>query len=106
MDKLLQHYIKSHFDEYLIKNNIIQLNHHGPRREHGTSTATIQINYELCRNYEFNNISAVVLTDLSAAFNKVDTDILLAKLNYYRINGKELKLFNSFITNHRQYVSQ
>ena len=48
---------------------------------------------------------AMILTDLSAAFDTVDTDILLTKLNYYGIVGKELKLFNSLMTDRQQYVS-
>ena len=82
MDKIIQEYIKSHLDDHIEKNNIIQVNHHGSRKNHGTNTATIQINYELNKNYESNKISATLLTDLSAAFDIVDTNILLSKLKY------------------------
>ena len=43
-------------------------------------------------------------TDLTAAFDTVDTDILLQKLNHYGIRNKELRLIDNYMTDRQQYV--
>ena len=48
--------------------------------------------------------TAIITTDLSAAYDTVDNDILLKKLEYYGISGNELKLFRSYLYDRKQYV--
>ena len=45
-----------------------------------------------------------ILTDLSAAFDTVDSDKLIDKLEYYGVIGKEQTLLRSFLTERTQYV--
>ncbi len=45
-----------------------------------------------------------VYLDLSKAFDTLDHGILLHKLEYYGIKHNELKLFNSYLTYHEQFV--
>ena len=40
--------------------------------------------------------------DLSKAFNTVDHDILLKKIDMYSIKGKNSKWFHSYLTNKKQ----
>ena len=46
----------------------------------------------------------MIQTDLSAAFDTVDHDILLDKLQYYSIEGSENDLIRSILTDRYQYV--
>lgn len=48
---------------------------------------------------------AGLFLDFSKAFDIVDHDILLKKLLYYGVCGKELLLFKSYLTNRVQYVT-
>ena len=41
---------------------------------------------------------------LSKAFDTIDHKIVLDKLKYYGLEGHTLKLFNSHLTNRKQYV--
>ena len=43
--------------------------------------------------------------DLQKAFNTVDHQILLAKLNHYGIRGVSNDWFKSYLSNRNQYVS-
>ena len=43
-------------------------------------------------------------TDLSAAYDTVNHKILLKKLEYYGITGKEFDLFRSYLKNRKQYA--
>merc|ERR1712002_866864 len=63
------------------------------------------LNHKLINNYHGGLISAVIQTDLSAAFDTVDHEILLLKLEHYGIDGKTNNLLKSFLRNRYQYVS-
>ena len=55
-------------------------------------------------NCDKDLITTILSTDLSAAYDTVDHQILLKKLNYYGIKDNELETFKSFFSNRRQYV--
>ena len=56
-------------------------------------------------NYYSNNYTALIQTDLSAAFDTVDHSILLDKLDFYGFRGGSHKLLKSFLSNRKQYVN-
>ena len=88
IEKLIETHILTHLIPFLEVNNIIHNNHHGGRHSHSTTTALTNITHKLNHNYETNKISATLTTDLTAAFDTVDTDILIQKLNHYGIRKK------------------
>jgi len=48
-------------------------------------------------------INVAVFLDLKKAFDTVDHDILIQKMQSYGIIGNELKWFRSYLTNRTQY---
>ena len=80
-------------------------NHHGGRKGHGTDTALSLILNYLYINKENDNISCVLQTDLSAAYDTIDHEILNRKLCYYGVRGNALNLINDYLTDRKQYVS-
>ena len=78
--------------------------HHGSRKYHSTTTVLSLIHHHLDSNYYNNKLSAIIETDLSAAFDTVKHGILLQKLEHYGIINKENFIFKSILENRFQYI--
>ena len=62
----------------------------------------------LIRNYTaglFGNYTAGVFADLKKAFDTVDHNILLERLDYYGTRGVVKDWFRSYLDNRKQYVT-
>ena len=79
LEKLVEQHLKNCLIDHLEANNIILQNHHGSLKHHSTTTALASINHHLNTNYHCNKITALIQTDLSAAFDTVDNQTLLEK---------------------------
>ena len=104
IEKVIEVYMKSHLIQYLEENYIINSDHHGGLKDYSTTTAMASVYNTLYYNMERGDNTAIITTDLSAAYDTVDNDILLQKLEYYGISGNELKLFRSYLYDRKQYV--
>ena len=51
-----------------------------------------------------NEVPINIFIDLSKAFYTIDHNILLHKLRFYGLDGSTLLLFESYLSNRRQYV--
>ena len=105
IEKIIETYLMIHINKHLEKHNILSDKHHGGRRGHSTMTALTMIYNKLLYNKENSIISTILCTDLSAAYDTVDTDILLEKLQYYGFEGKILNILKSYYENRKQYVN-
>jgi len=75
------------------------------RANHSTETAVLKVLSDILLAIDAGDLSALVLLDLSAAFDTVDHDILLRRLQTsYGINGVVLQWFRTYLIGRRQYV--
>ena len=66
--------------EYMEGNNLIHPSHHGSRSKHSTCTAVIEMYDTWAECVERGDMAGVMMLDLSAAFDLVDHQLLLQKL--------------------------
>ena len=74
----------------------------GFRYLHSTVTALLEATDSWAYDVDRGNINAVVFLDLKKAFDTVDHEILLSKLNKYGIEDMENKWFKSYLNNRNQ----
>ena len=101
LKKLVEQFFKDCLIEHLDANNCMIKNHHGSNKGHSTLTALASINHLLTHNYFSNKYTGLIQTDLSAAFDRIDTNTLIDKLEHYGVQNMELSIIQSFLTNRR-----
>ena len=89
---------------YLEENNLLHPSHHGFRAKHSTSTALIQMFDSWIEAFEHGEVSAVLMLNMSAAFDVVDHQILLNKLELYGFEDNSLFWIKSYLSNRYQSV--
>ena len=71
----------------------------GFREKHSTNHALFSITEKIREALDNNNFACGIFIDLQNAFDTVDHNILLQKLNHYGIRGVANDLFNSYLSN-------
>ena len=89
---------------YLIKHNLLDSRQSGFRSLHSTVTALLDLTNQWCFNIDRGLVSGILFLDLKKAFNTVDHQLLLTKLEYIAIRGHALEWFKSCLVNRFQVV--
>ena len=79
-------------------------NQFGFRPNHSTNMTILKLVDQIANAADNNEITAGVFLDLSKAFDTLDHDILLKKLDTYGLRGIVLDWFRNYLTNRKQFV--
>ncbi len=96
--------------EIQISNHMVVNKLHYPmqssyRQGHSTETALLRIQNDVYCAMDREEVVLLLLLDLSAAFDTLDSDILLDRLeNRFRITGSALQWIRSYLTGRKQSV--
>ena len=90
---------------FLEVQGLIFKNQFGFRKKHSTTHALIDLTEDIRKAIDENKFACGVFIDLQKAFDTVDHNILLKKLEHYGIRGIANEWFRSYLTNRKQFVS-
>ena len=78
-------------------NNLIYSLQFGFRQKHSTSRALIHLTDKITEQIDKVNFACGIVIDFQKAFDTVDHQILIQKLNYYGIRGTANNWFSSYL---------
>ena len=90
---------------FLNNNNIIYNLQFGFRQQYSTSHALTNITENIRKALDDGIVGCGVFVELQKAFDTLDHQIQLAKLNHYGIRGVSNECFKYYLPNRNQYVS-
>ncbi len=104
ISKIFEKIIFRQLYDFFQNNKLFYNSQYGFRTEHSTEYAALEVIDRIMVEMDKNDIPINIYLDLSKAFDTLDHNILLDKLSYYGINGKALQLFQSYLTDRKQFV--
>jgi len=106
MSKIVEKLVSAQLTAYLESNNLMPRLQSAYRRHHSTETALLRVLSDLLSAADSQRMTLLGHLDLSAAFDCVDHDILLHRLQKaFGIHGSALKWIRSFLVDRSQQVS-
>ena len=103
--EILERIIYNRLYEHLNSNNILYKTRFGFHKGHSTEQAILQLVDQVSNSFEKNLFVLCVFINLSKAFDTVDHNILICKLQNYGVSKNNLKLFESYLNNPKQFIS-
>ena len=90
--------------KYLELNNILSSFQSGFRPDHSTTSTVAKITDKIISNMERGQLTYAIYIDFSKAFDTIDHDILLNKLQHLGFTGKARSWFKSYLKGRSQTV--
>ena len=84
--------------DYFTTNNLFRIQQFGFRPGHLTELAALKLANHWIAKMDNCKVSTNIYIDLSKAFDTLNFDILLKKLDHYSINESAKRLIHSYLT--------
>ena len=106
LNKIFEKVIQQRLLDFFNDHNVIGTNQFGFRKNYSTNLAIVDLHEYFLRQFEEDNTTCCIFLDLAKAFDTVNHNILLGKLEHYGIRGIPNKLITSYLRNRKQYITQ
>jgi hypothetical protein len=105
LSKLIERAVFIQLSDHLLRHNLLPDRQSAYRQNYSTETALLSLRDDLFRSADDGNGTAVVLLDMSAAFDTIDQEVLLDRLNgHCGLTGQTLSWFTSYLRGRTQVV--
>ena len=104
ISKILEKIMYQQVYSFLQETGQIYKNQYGFRANHSCEHAVGQVIGTVVKGLENHQYIACILLDLSKAFDTIEHEILLHKLEFYVVRGHALSWFKSYLSNHKLRV--
>uniref|UniRef100_A0A8C4DRA9 Reverse transcriptase domain-containing protein n=1 Tax=Dicentrarchus labrax TaxID=13489 RepID=A0A8C4DRA9_DICLA len=105
LSKILEKVVAKELCDFLHNNSLFEDFQSGFRVHHSTETALVKVNNDFLTASDNGLVSVLVLLDLSAAFDTIDHNILLRRLEHQiGIKGTALSWFKSYLSDRSQFI--
>ena len=101
-NRVFEKIIYKRLTSYIDKHDLLNSSQYGFRQGHSTQHAILDIVNDIQSNMNQRLLSCGVFIDLKKAFDTIDLDVLLDKLNHYGFRGIINSWFSSYLKNRTQ----
>ena len=105
ISKVLERLMYNRLISFLEKYNVIFEHQFGFQKNKSTTLAIMDLYHKIIDSMENKKTPSCIFLDFAKAFDTVNHNILLNKLEYYGIRGTSLNWFKSYLNNRIQRVS-
>ena len=105
ISKLVETVVTKQLQHYLNCDSLFPVFQSAYRQNHSTETALLKVTNDTLLNMNNQCVTLLILLDLSAAFDTINHDTMLRRLEYsFGIQGKAFSCFASYLSGRTQRI--
>ena len=104
LSKICERAALNQLTEYTTRKNCLTEHQNGNKKKHSTETLHIFMSDMILQAMDQKQVTALVLLDLSKAFDSIEHEILLRKLRELGVSIQAMEWFRSYLTDRKQRV--
>ena len=105
LDKILEKLMYTRIDKLFNNNNLFYLLQFGFRQNYSTTHALISLTETIRKYLDEGKLACGIFVDLQKAFDTVEHDTLLTKLEHYGVRGLANDWGKSYVSDRKQFAS-
>ena len=103
-DKIMEKIMHERLYKFLELNNILYSKQFGFRKNNSTIDALIKITDKIRESVDKGKYGCGIFIDLRKAFDTVNHNILLLKMEHYGVRGPSLQWFRSYLRENNMFI--
>ena len=105
ISKLVERIVQEQMLDFLIRTKQLNRNHHAYLPHHSTTTTLLQLMDQVYSSTDENQISVLMTIDESCAFDCVNMELLLQKMELYNFTADTVDWFRDYLSFRSQFVT-